>query len=271
MSKASTGTIRIGVGGWTYEPWRGAFYPADLPQKQELEYASRRLTSIEVNGTFYGSQKPETFARWHDETPPDFVFSLKAPRFATNRKVLAEAGKSIERFIASGVVNLKHKLGPINWQLPPFKKFEPEDFGAFLALLPRDIEGRPLRHVVEVRHKSFRSPEFVALAQQHGVAVVIAGDAEYPQIADRTAPFVYARIMGTREGTPLGYPPEELDRWAARARAWASGGSAEGLDYAGTSESDGQPRDVYLYVISGHKVQNPAAAMALIERVAANR
>jgi uncharacterized protein YecE (DUF72 family) len=271
MSKASTGTIRIGVGGWTYEPWRGAFYPADLPQKQELEYASRHLTSIEVNGTFYGSQKPETFARWHDETPPGFVFSLKAPRFATNRKVLAEAGKSIERFIASGVVNLKDKLGPINWQLPPFKKFEPEDFGAFLALLPRHIEGRPLRHVVEVRHKSFRSPEFVALAQQHGVAVVIAGDAEYPQIADPTAPFVYARIMGTREGTLLGYPPVELDRWAARASAWASGGSAEGLDYAGTSRSDGQPRDVYLYVISGHKVQNPAAAMALIERVAANR
>jgi uncharacterized protein YecE (DUF72 family) len=271
MSKASTGTIRIGIGGWTYEPWRGAFYPADLPQKRELEYASRRLTSIEVNGTFYGSQKPETFARWHDETPPGFVFSLKAPRFATNRKVLAEAGKSIERFLASGVVNLKDKLGPVNWQLPPFKKFEPEDFGAFLALLPRDIEGRPLRHVVEVRHTSFRSPEFVALAQQHGVAVVIAGDADYPQIADPTAPFVYARIMGTREEALLGYPPEELDRWAARATAWASGGSAEGLDYAGTSRGDGQPRDVYLYVISGHKVRNPAAAMALIERVASNR
>jgi uncharacterized protein YecE (DUF72 family) len=271
MSKASTGTIRIGVGGWTYEPWRGAFYPADLPQKRELEYASRRLTSIEVNGTFYGSQKPETFARWHDETPPGFVFSLKAPRFATNRKVLAEAGKSIERFLASGVVNLEDKLGPINWQLPPFKKFEPEDFGAFLALLPRDIEGRPLRHVVEVRHASFRSPELIALARQHGIAVVIAGDAEYPQIADLTAPFVYARIMGTREGAPLGYPPEELDRWAARAQAWASGGPAEGLNYTATSRSDGQPRDVYLYVISGHKVRNPAAAMALIERVASNR
>jgi uncharacterized protein YecE (DUF72 family) len=266
-STASTGTIRVGVGGWTYEPWRGAFYPADLPQKRELEYASRHLTSIEVNGTFYGSQKPETFAKWHDETPPGFVFSLKAPRFATNRKVLAEAAKSIERFFASGVVNLKDKLGPINWQLPPYKKFEAEDFGAFLSLLPGDVEGHALRHVVEVRHASFRSPEFVDLARQHGVAVVIAGDAEYPQIADRTASFVYARIMGTREGPDLGYPPAELDRWAARAKAWASGAAPDGLDYAGTERADGQPRDVYLYVISGHKVRNPAAAMALIERL----
>ena len=267
ISTASAGTIRVGVGGWTYEPWRGAFYPADLPQKRELEYASRHLTSIEVNGTFYGSQKPETFAKWHDETPPGFVFSLKAPRFATNRKILAEAARSIERFFASGVVNLKDKLGPINWQLPAYKKFEPEDFGAFLSLLPGHVEGRALRHVVEVRHASFRSPEFVDLARQHGVAVVIAGDAEYPQIADQTARFVYARIMGTRNGTDLGYPPAELDRWAARAKSWASGATPEGLDYAGAARADGQPRDVFLYVISGHKVLNPAAATALIERL----
>jgi uncharacterized protein YecE (DUF72 family) len=271
MSQASTSVIRIGVGGWTYEPWRGAFYPADLPQKRELEFASRRLTSIEVNGTFYGSQKPETFARWHDETPSDFVFSLKAPRFATNRKILAEAGKSIERFFSSGVMNLKDKLGPVNWQLPPFKKFEPEDFGAFLALLPGEIEGRSLRHVVEVRHASFRSADFVALAREHGVAVVIAGDSDYPQIADPTASFVYARIMGTRDEVELGYPDDELDRWAGRAKAWASGAAAEGLEYAGTPRGDGRPRDVYLYVISGDKVRNPAAAMALIERVGSRR
>jgi uncharacterized protein YecE (DUF72 family) len=271
LSKATTGTIRIGVGGWTYEPWRGAFYPSDLPQKRELEFASRHLTSIEVNGTFYGSQKPETFAKWHDETPPEFVFSLKAPRFATNRKVLAEAGRSIDRFFSSGVMNLKDKLGPVNWQLPPFKRFESEDFGAFLALLPREIEGRPLRHVVEVRHASFRSADFVALTREHGVGVVIAGDSDYPQIADPTASFVYARIMGTREGTELGYPGDELDRWAARAKAWASGAATEGLEYAGTPSGDGRPRDVYLYVISGHKVRNPAAAMALIERVGSRR
>jgi uncharacterized protein YecE (DUF72 family) len=271
MSKTSAGTIRIGVGGWTYEPWRGPFYPAGLPQKRELEFASHRLTSIEVNGTFYGSQKPETFAKWHDETPSDFVFSLKAPRFATNRKVLAEAGKSIERFFASGVMHLKDKLGPVNWQLPPYKRFEAEDFGAFLALLPVEIEGRPLRHVVEVRHASFRSADFVALAREYGVAVVIAGDSDYPQIADPTASFVYARIMGTREGTELGYAGDELDRWAARANAWASGTAAEGLEYASAPRADGRPRDVYLYVISGHKVRNPAAAMALIERVGGRR
>ncbi len=271
MNEASAGTIRIGVGGWTYEPWRGVFYPAELTQKRELEYASRHLTSIEINGTFYGSQKPETFAKWHDETPADFVFSLKAPRYATHRKTLAEAGKSVERFYSSGVMCLKDKLGPVNWQLPPNKKFEPGDFAAFLGLLPRELDGRALRHVVEVRHASFRSEDFVALAREHGVAVVIAGDSEYPQIADPTASFVYARIMGTREGCEFGYPADELDRWAARAKAWASGGLPKGLEFVGAARSDGRPRDVYLYVISGHKVRNPAAAMALIERVATGR
>lgn len=271
MSNSSAGKIRIGVGGWTYEPWRGTFYPADLAQKRELEYASRRFTAIEVNGTFYGSQKPATFARWHDETPSDFVFSLKAPRFATNRKVLAEAGRSVERFFASGVMNLKNKLGPVNWQLSPSKKFEPGDLRAFLALLPAEVEGRALKHAIEVRHASFRSPEFIAIAHEHRVAVVIAGDSDYPQIADPTAPFVYARIMGTREGAGSGYPATELDRWASRAKAWATGAAAEGLDYVGTPPGNGRPRDVYLYVISGYKVRNPAAAMALIQRVGSRR
>ena len=193
------GKIRIGVGGWTYEPWRGAFYPKGLAQSRELEYASSKLTSIEINGTYYGSQKPTSYTKWRDETPDDFVFSLKGPRFATNRRVLAEAGESIERFFKSGVTNLGTKLGPINWQFATTKRFDPDDFAAFLRLLPASVDGFAIRHVVEVRHDSFRTPEFIALTRSHGVAVVIAAISEYPQIADVTAPFVYARIMGTTE------------------------------------------------------------------------
>jgi uncharacterized protein YecE (DUF72 family) len=259
--------IRIGIGGWTYEPWRGGFYPDDLTQKRELEFASRKLTSIEVNGTYYGSQKPESFARWHDETPDDFVFALKGPRFATNRRVLAEAGSSIEKFLSSGITELKNKLGPINWQFMGTKKFDPDDFAAFLKLLPKSIEGRTLRHAVEVRHESFRSLDFVGLAREHGVAVVIAGDADYPQLADVTAPFVYARIMGTKEGEPAGYAPADLDRWATAATTWAGGGMPEGLETAGAPPAEPMKRDVFLYVISGFKERNPHAAMQLIERV----
>src|SRR5689334_7850073 len=186
--------IRVGIGGWTFEPWRGVFYPEGLAQKRELEYASRQLTAIEINGTFYGSQKPATFAKWHDETPDDFVFGLKAPRFATHRRVLAEARDSIDRFVASGVLELKNKLGPINWQFPPTKQFDADDFGRFLELLPGEVDGQTLRHAVEVRHESFCDEAFVALARKHGVAIVVAGDSKYPQIADPTASFVYARI-----------------------------------------------------------------------------
>jgi uncharacterized protein YecE (DUF72 family) len=266
LSAAKPGTIRVGVGGWTYEPWRGEFYPDGLPQKRELEYASQHLTSIEVNGTYYGSQKPESFAKWRDETPEGFVFSLKAPRFATNRRKLAESGESVERFFASGVMELGDKLGPINWQFMETKKFDPEDFQAFLQLLPKSVEGRALKHVVEVRHDSFRTPEFVAMARERGVAVVIAGDSQRPQIADLTAPFVYARVMGATEGPKLGYAPKTLDLWAARAKAWAAGEAPKGLDYVGEPGA-GAPRDVFLYFISGHKVKNPAAAMALIKRL----
>lgn len=266
MPEKATGRIRVGVGGWVYEPWRGAFYPDGLAHKRELEYASRKLTSIEINGTFYGSQKPESFARWHDETPEDFVFALKGPRFATNRRNLAEGAASVERFFTTGVMELKDKLGPINWQFATSKKFDPDDFGAFLRLLPRSVEGRPIRHAVEVRHDSFRSPDFVALAREHGVAIVTASDSDYPQIADVIAPFVYARIMGTRETEPAGYAEPELTSWAARAHAWASGKAADGLDRVSPHKVDGQ-RDVFLYVISGFKVRNPAAAMGLIERL----
>jgi uncharacterized protein YecE (DUF72 family) len=266
-AKGVTGAIRIGVGGWTYAPWRGPFYPRDLSQKRELEYASRQLTSIEINGTYYGSQKPASFAKWRDETPDDFVFSVKAPRYAMNRSVLAEAGSTIERFLAGGVMELQHKLGAINWQFLPTKKFEPEDFGAFLRLLPREAAGRALRHVVEVRHESFRTPDFIALVREYGVGVVIAGDSPYPQIADATAPFVYARIMGTQPKEETGYSDAALDLWASRARALGSGAAPEGLQCVAPQRADGVPRDVYLYVISGHKVHNPAAAISLLRRL----
>jgi uncharacterized protein YecE (DUF72 family) len=266
MAAGARGSIRVGIGGWTFEPWRGTFYPDDLAQKRELEYASRRLTTIEVNGTYYGSQKPSSFQKWRDETPEGFVFSLKASRFATNRKVLAEAGASIERFFGSGVMLLGDKLGPINWQFMATKKFDPADFEAFLKLLPASVEGRALRHVVEVRHDSFRTPDFTDMLRAHGVAAVVSADGAFPQIADPTAPFVYARIMGTVEDEPLGYAPAALDAWADRARTWAAGGLPDGLAYVGET-APGGPRDVFVYVISGHKPANPQAAMALIDRL----
>jgi uncharacterized protein YecE (DUF72 family) len=262
-----SGHIRIGVGGWTYEPWRGTFYPPGLTQKRELEYAASKLTTIEVNGTFYGAQKPETFAKWRDEAPAGFVFALKAPRYATHRRELAAAGPTIERFLSGGVLELKDKLGPINWQLMPATKFDAADFEAFLKLLPKKTDGHELRHAVEVRHQSFRVPELVDMARHYGVAIVVAGDSEYPQIPDATAPFVYARIMGTQPDEPLGYAPTALDLWAKRARRWAAGGVPEDLESAAPQKGKQADRDVYLYVISGHKVANPAAAQALIERV----
>ena len=259
--------IRIGIGGWTFEPWRGAFYPDGLAQKRELEYASRKLSSIEINGTYYGSQKPESFRKWHDETPDDFVFTLKGPRFTTNRRVLGEAGESIQRFIDSGITELKDKLGPINWQFMATKKFDPADFEAFLKLLPKSAEGRRLRHAVEVRHDSFKTPEFIALAREYEVAIVLAADSEFPQIADLTAPFVYARIMGTTEGNDAGYAPAALAAWAERAKQLAAGTMPSDLQSAGPAAEPGTPRDVFLYVISGHKERNPKAAMAIIERL----
>ena len=165
--------IRVGIGGWVFEPWRGVFYPKGLPQAQELSYASRNLTTIEINGTFYSTQKPESFRRWASETPDDFMFSLKAPRYATHRRVLAEAAPSIERFFTSGVLELKGKLGPILWQFHPGKKFEADDFAAFLALLPRELAGKPIRHVLEVRHESFVAPAFIGLARKNSAAIVL--------------------------------------------------------------------------------------------------
>ena len=269
MAGASHGSIRVGVGGWTFEPWRGTFYPDRLPQKRELEYASSKLSSIEINGTFYGSQKPESFVKWRDESPDGFVFSVKAPRFATNRKILSEAGSSIDRFFASGVMLLGDKLGAVNWQFAPTKAFDAGDFEGFLKLLPKEVEGRPIRNVVEVRHDSFRHPEFVALTRSYGVGIVLAADSKYVQIADHTAPFVYARIMGAAEAEPLGYGASALDLWAERASQLASGQIPDGLKTVEPHDAKKAATDVYLYFISGDKVRNPAAAMALIDRLKA--
>jgi uncharacterized protein YecE (DUF72 family) len=272
---AKQGTIRVGIGGWTFEPWRKTFYPKGLPQKRELEYASRQLTAIEVNGTYYSTQKPSSFAKWRDETPEDFLFSVKASRFATNRKVLAEAGESIERFVGSGLSELRHKLGPLLWQFMPTKKFDPEDFGKFLGLLPRELEGRPLRHVLDVRHESFMTEAFLALARKHRCATVFADSDDYPSFSDVTADFVYARLMRTQSKIKTGYAPEDLDAWAKRAKAWASGKEPAGLPRVGKPMKVGmraaKSLDVFVFMISGAKERAPAAAMGLIERLGSGK
>jgi uncharacterized protein YecE (DUF72 family) len=261
------GRIHIGIGGWTFPPWRGVFYPPGLPHKAELAYAAQHLTGIEVNGTFYRLQSPDTFAKWHDETPEGFVFALKGSRFVTNRRVLAEAGPSLEKFFASGPTALKRKLGPINWQLAATKVFDPADIDAFLSLLPKESDGLVLRHAIEARHESFRHPDFVAIARKHGVAIVTAADGEYPQFTDLTAPFAYLRIMGTGAEQPEGYDPAALDAWAARAKRLAAGQGHDGLAEPVAAPGPETPRDVFLFVISGEKQRNPAAARALISRL----
>ncbi|HEX4634876.1 MAG TPA: DUF72 domain-containing protein [Rhizomicrobium sp.] len=255
--------IYVGIGGWVYEPWRNSFYPKGLSQKRELEYASSRLTGIEINGTYYGSQKPESFRKWHDETPKDFVFTLKGPRFATNRRVLAEAGDSIEKFFASGVTELKEKLGPVNWQFMATKKFDAGDFEAFLKLLPKKMNGLPIRHAVEVRHDSFKDKAFVELCRKHDTAIVFAADSEFPLIADVTTDFIYARIMGTQAKEKLGYPAAMLKTWAERANDWAKGASPKASMLIAPAAPK-KKRDVFLFVISGAKERNPAAAQAII-------
>lgn len=262
MSKS--GTIRTGIGGWTFDPWEGTFYPSELPKKRQLEFASRNVTAIEVNGTYYSSQKPETFAKWASSVPDDFVFSLKASRFCTNRKVLAEAGPSIEKFVGQGIVELGDHLGPILWQFMGTKKFEPEDFEAFLALLPRDLNGRTLRHVVEPRHASFQVPEFIDMLAKHGVAAVCADHHDYPMFADVTADFVYARLQKGTDDEPACYPPKETEEWAGRLRTYAGGGVPDDLHLvSGGRKVAKSPRDVFAFFITGGKVNAPAGAREL--------
>jgi uncharacterized protein YecE (DUF72 family) len=243
------GKIFVGIGGWTYEPWRGTFYPEGLSQKRELEFASRQLTSIEINGTYYSTFKPPAWAKWRDETPDGFVFAVKASRYCTNRRKLAEAGDSVTRFMSQGLHELGDRLGPINWQFMATKKFDAEDMAAFLALLPREIHGRPLLHALEVRSPTFRDPKFYALARRHNAAIVFADDEDFPAIDEPTADFTYARLMRTTESVKTGYKPAELDRWAKEAKEWVKRG------------------DAFVYFIAGAKVRAPAAAQALIERI----
>lgn len=263
------GQVHIGVGGWDYDPWRGTFYPDKLARKKQLGFAAERLTATEVNATFYKLQKPETWAEWAKAVPDGFRFAIKGSRFCTNRKQLGEAAEAIGRFCGQGFTELGDKLGPINWQLMPTKRFDDAEISAFFGLLPTSRDGLTLRHAIEPRHESFRCREFVALAQAAGVAIVVADSDDYPQIADLTTDFVYARLQRTCEEEALGYGTSDLDRWAGVIRGWAQGQSPDGLDYAGDPRANAEtgPRDVYAFVISGHKVRNPAAAQALIERV----
>jgi uncharacterized protein YecE (DUF72 family) len=247
----NTGTIQIGIGGWVFPPWRGAFYPAGLRQAAELSFASRHVTGIEINGTFYRIQTPASFKKWHDETPADFMFSLKGPRFLTHRNELASAAPYIDRFLDSGLLDLKQKLGPILWQFAPSKQFDETDLSAFLDLLPRKRDGRKLRHVIEARHRSFQCPEFIELLRRHGAAVAMVDDPHHPAFDDLTADFVYLRLRRCAEAEPAGYPPDAIDRWAERLHAWSSEG-----------------RDCFLYFINGAKIRAPAAAQALIARLA---
>lgn len=263
----SIAPIRVGIGGWTFEPWRGTFYPEGLAQKKELEFASRQLTAIEINGTYYSSFKPATFEGWAKTVPDGFVFAVKASRFATNRKVLAEGGESIARFVGQGITALGDRLGPILWQFMATKKFDAADFGAFLKLLPESHDGVALRHAVQVRHESFAVPAFVDLCREAGVAIVFADSPQYPAIADLTADFVYARLEAGEDENPLCYPEADLPRWAAAAKTWAAGGRPEGLPYVEDSEPPKTPRETFVFFIHGGKVRAPSAAQELIRQL----
>jgi uncharacterized protein YecE (DUF72 family) len=265
---AKSGKIYCGVGGWNFAPWRGVFYPKGLPQAKELNYAGQQLTSIEINSTFYGSQKPESFRKWAGDVPDGFIFSVKGSRFVTNRRVLAEAGDSLKRFFDSGVLELGDRLGPFLWQFAPFKKFDEADFGGFLELLPQKLAGKPMRHVVEVRHDSFNTPAFPALLRQFGVAAVYAEHHKYPGIADVTAGFVYARLQKGEDDIPTAYPPKALDAWTKRLKSWAEGKEPDDLPRLdNTHKLKPEPRDVFAYIIHDGKLRAPAGAMALIERL----
>lgn len=244
------GKIRVGIGGWSFEPWRGVFYPVGLKQKEEQAYACSQMTAIEINSTYYSTQSPKSFANWAAAAPEDFEYAAKASRFCTNRKILAEAGASIEKYTGQGLSELGGKLGPIVWQFAATKKFDAEDFGAFLELLPTELEGRELRHALDVRNASFDDPAFFDLARAKGMAIVRSDHEEFPWIEADTADFVYARVMKAEEDITEGYSKADLDMWTERAKNWA----AEG-------------KDVYLFFISGAKVRNPAAARAVIDRL----
>jgi len=256
------GTIRTGMGGWVFAPWRGVFYPDDLVQKRELEYASRQVTAIEINGTYYRAPDAATYRKWAAETPEGFVFSVKAPRHIVQTKQLATAGERIERFV-EGASALGDRLGPILWQFLATRAFDPDDMAAFLDLLPEEAGGVPLRHAVEVRNESFMDDRWLELARDRGVATVFTDSSEHPSFADLTGPFVYARLMGSRATEKNGYPAKELKAWAKQASTWAAGGDPLDLPHVGEASAKGPPRDVFVYFISAAKERNPSAAVAL--------
>ncbi|HEX5354093.1 MAG TPA: DUF72 domain-containing protein [Rhodanobacteraceae bacterium] len=261
--------IKIGIGGWNFAPWRDNFYPKGLPQRRELEYASRHLATLEINSTFYRAQTPKVYARWRDETPPGFVFSLKAPRQVAEVRKLAGAGTLIRGFLSGGLTEFGDRLGSIVWQFPPSRRFERDDFAAFLDLLPRELNGRPLRHALEVRNETFLCEEFLELARARRAACVFTDSTEYPGFADLTGDFVYARLMRSRESEPDGYPASELDAWAGRARSWSQGGEPDDLPKVSPEhKATTVPRDVFIHFISAAKARNPAAAVALQGRIA---
>ncbi len=240
------GRIRVGIGGWVYEPWRGSFYPSGLRQKDELAYVGAHLTATEINATYYSSHKPATFAGWAKAVPDGFQFAVKASRYCTNRKLLAQAGESIAKFTNQGIAELGDRLGPILWQFMPTKRFDADDFGAFLQLLPPSVDGVKLRHALEVRHESFDDPAFLAMARDAGAAVVFADHDDYPAITGHDVGFTYMRLMQSQADEPTGYSPAAIADWAERAKAAAGQG------------------DVFAFFISGAKERNPAAAQAMI-------
>lgn len=289
--KQDKAEVRIGISGWRYAPWRGDFYPEGLTQKDELRFASRAVSSIEINGSFYSLQTPERYANWYADTPQGFVFSVKAPRFITHVRRLVDVEKPVANFFASGVLRLGEKLGPILWQFPPSFRFVPETFARFLDLLPHDtaaalqtarghdarMEGRShleidcnrrLRHAVEIRNQSFVDPAFVALLREHQVALVVADTAgKWPYREDLTSDFVYIRLHGADELYTSGYTPAALDRWCERIDRWRSGGQPDDAELIEPREADGNPRQVYCYFDNDVKVRAPYDARGLLHRL----
>ncbi|HVK51200.1 MAG TPA: DUF72 domain-containing protein [Pseudoxanthomonas sp.] len=262
-SAAAAGPIHVGVGGWVYAPWRNNFYPQGLVQRLELEYASRQLTAIEINGTYYGAQKPATYAKWRDQTPPGFVFSAKAPMRIVQARSLAKTGKQVQDFVG-GIVELGERLGPLVWQFEGQGRLQYEDFAEFLALLPRSVGGQRLRHVLDVRDAAFANADLIALARQHHLATVFTDAEEHPNYADLSSDFVYARLMRTQASRPTGYTPKALSEWADLAQRWAHGEDPAELPHLLPAQTTRTPREVFVYFINGAKQRNPAAAMALL-------
>jgi uncharacterized protein YecE (DUF72 family) len=261
------GKIRCGIGGWTFEPWRGVFYPKGLKHAAELEYASRHLTAIEINGTYYSSFKPDSWAKWREATPPGFKFAVKASRFCVNRRTLTDAAPSMKIFFDQGISELGDRLGPILWQFMATKKFDYDDFAGFFDLLPDQLDGLPLKHVIEVRNATFADPKFVGLCRDRGVSICASENENYPLIPDITGDLVYLRLISASDEIPTGYEARDLDLWAGRFKTYAEGrvpGDFTPIDRTGPPET---PRDVYAFVIHEGKVRAPAAAMEFIRRV----